>query len=261
MYDAVLREQERELRYGAGLALALLVHAAAFGIAAAFLPGPGRAERLQSQLPITLENVGLEPPPAPPPPPPGPAARESAPTRAVVRPTPKPVETKPVETRPVEKSVEPEPRPVESAAPETPPESVPQPPVAEASGGGGVAGGVSGGVQGGVVGGRVGGVLGGTGNGAQVLPFGPGMTRPQQIAGSTPTYSREALAARVEGKVLVRCVIQTTGEVKDCQVLKGVPMLTDVVLASLRTSRFTPVVYRGLPQAIQYLFTFNFKLP
>ena len=86
-------------------------------------------------------------------------------------------------------------------------------------------------------------------------------TRPQQISGTAPSYSREALAARVEGKVLVRCVIQTSGEVKDCQVLKGVPMLTDVVLASLRTSRFSPVIYRGLPQAIQYLFTFNFKLP
>ena len=30
---------------------------------------------------------------------------------------------------------------------------------------------------------------------------------------------------------------------------------------ALRTSRFTPVHYRGKPQAIQYLFTFNFKLP
>lgn len=38
-------------------------------------------------------------------------------------------------------------------------------------------------------------------------------------------------------------------------------MLTEVVLESLRGSRFTPVSYRGRPQAIQYLFTFNFKLP
>jgi protein TonB len=86
------------------------------------------------------------------------------------------------------------------------------------------------------------------------------MTRPQQIGGAPPTYTREARAARVEGKVLVRCVITVAGAVTNCQVIKGVPMLTEVVLASLSTSRFTPVHYRGIPQAIQYLFTFNFKL-
>lgn len=263
MFDAVLREQERELRYGAGLVLALLVHAAAFGVAAAFLPKPGRSERVQSQFPVTLESVRIEPPPPPPPPPPGPAASDSAPSRAVVRPTPKPVEPRPVETQPIEpepieKRIEPEPQPAEPV-PGAPEASAP--PASEPSGGGGVVGGVSGGVQEGIAGGRLGGVVGGTGTGAQVLPFGPGMTRPRQIAGGTPSYSREALAARVEGKVLVRCVIQTSGEVQDCQVLKGVPMLTDVVLASLRTSRFSPVIYRGVPQAIQYLFTFNFKLP
>jgi protein TonB len=261
MFDAVLREQERELRYGAGLALALLAHAAAFALVTVFMPSAGRSERIQNQFPITLENVLAEAPAPPPPPPPGPAGHDPAPSRAVVRPTPKPVEAKPVEPKPVERAVEPKPvEPTASPAPETPP--LPVSPAPEApGGGGGIEGGVSGGVQGGVVGGHVGGVVGGTGTGTQVLPFGPGMTRPRQISGAAPTYSREALAARVEGKVLVRCVIQASGEVTDCQVLKGVPMLTDVVLASLRTSRFTPVMYRGLPQAIQYLFTFNFKLP
>ena len=97
MFDAVLREQERELRYGAGLALALLAHAAAFALAAAFLPSASRSERLQGQFPVLLESVSLEPPPPPPPPPPaGPVAAESAPSRAIVRPTPKPVEPKKV---------------------------------------------------------------------------------------------------------------------------------------------------------------------
>jgi hypothetical protein len=50
-------------------------------------------------------------------------------------------------------------------------------------------------------------------------------------------------------------------EVKDCLVLEGVPPLTNLVLDALRTSRFTPVHYRGEPRAIQYLFTFNFELP
>jgi protein TonB len=164
--------------------------------------------------------------------------------------------------KPVEPKIEPkpliEPSPVDPVVPEPPSDSAPASDAPPASGGGGVVGGVAGGVQGGVVGGTVGGTLGGTGT--TVLPFGPGMTRPQQISGVPPTYSREARAARVEGKVLVRCVITVTGEVRNCQVIKGVPMLTELVLASLQSSRFTPVHYRGVPQAIQYLFTFNFKL-
>jgi TonB family protein len=65
----------------------------------------------------------------------------------------------------------------------------------------------------------------------------------------------------VEGKVLVRCVITSTGDVQACQVIKSVPMLSELVLAALRTSRFEPAHYQGRAQAIQYLFTFNFKLP
>ena len=96
---------------------------------------------------------------------------------------------------------------------------------------------------------------------AVVLPFGQGMTRPAQIAGRAPEYNREALAARAAGKVLIRCVITVAGTVKDCTVIKGVPMLDQIVLESLRDSRYTPVMYQGRPTAVQYLFTFNFKLP
>jgi protein TonB len=209
--------------------------------------------KARNDVAVTLYTALNEPPP-PPPPPPGPASNPTPrPKPKVVKPIEKPIEQPKVEPTPVDKALaEPTPEPVE-----TPPATEPEAP----AGGGGVVGGVEGGVQGGVVGGTVGGTLGGRGTGTQVLPFGPGMTRPQQIGGSPPTYSREALAARVEGKVLVRCVITVTGEVTNCQVIKGVPMLTEVVLASLASSRFTPVHYRGAPQAIQYLFTFNFKLP
>ena len=124
---------------------------------------------------------------------------------------------------------------------------------------GGVVGGVLGGVPGGVVGGVPGGVPGGTGN--AVLPFGAGMTRPQQISGSPPTYTPQAMAAKVEGKLLVRCVITADGAVQNCNVIKGLPMLDQTVLSALSHSRFTPVVYQGHPVAVQYLFTFNFKLP
>jgi protein TonB len=87
------------------------------------------------------------------------------------------------------------------------------------------------------------------------------MTRPTQIAGKPPEYNREALAARVAGKVLVRCVITVRGSVEDCKIIKGVPMLDKITVDALLNSRFTPVLYQGRPEAVQYLFTFNFKLP
>jgi periplasmic protein TonB len=258
MFDAVLSRQQREQRYGAGVVIALLAYAAAIGAAVLILPQAKDASLTQDDVAVTLYTA-LEPAP-PPPPPPGPATSNPEPSRPkpkVVKPIEKPIELpKPVvEPTPVDKTVaEPTPEPADPA-PAT--DTAPEPP----SGGGGVVGGVAGGVMGGVVGGTVGGTVGAHGTGTQVLPFGPGMTRPEQVAGTPPTYSRDALAARVEGKVLVRCVITIAGEVTNCQVIKGVPMLTEVVLASLAASRFTPVHYRGVPQAIQYLFTFNFKLP
>lgn len=255
MFDAVLSKQQREQRYGTGVVLALLTYAAAIGAAVVILPRTGGPQLTEKDVAVTLYTA-LEPAP-PPPPPPGPATSNPEPPRQ--RPKPKPVEPK-IEPKPVV-----EPSPVDTLVPEPTPEPPSDPaPSSEApeppAGGGGVVGGVVGGVQGGTVGGTVGGTIGGTGTGTTVLPFGPGMTRPQPISGTPPTYSREARAARVEGKVIVRCLITATGEVRNCQVIKGVPMLTELVLASLQSSRFTPVHYQGHPQAVNYIFPFNFKL-
>jgi protein TonB len=195
-----------------------------------------RADKLPPVEVRLFTAVPAPPPPPPPPPPPAGGA-----TKAVEKSVPK----KPVEKKP-DTVVQPE--------VETKPE-----PETKASDSAGVSGGVPGGVAGGVVGGVVGGVIGGTGN--AVLPFGAGMTRPQQISGTAPSYSPQAMAARVEGKLLVRCVITVSGEVQNCNVIKGLPMLDQVVLDSLRQSRFTPVNYQGHAVSVQYLFTFNFKLP
>jgi protein TonB len=254
MFDAVLSKQQREQRYGTGFVLALLTYAAGIGAAVFLLPRAVGPQLTQKDVAVTLYTA-LEPAP-PPPPPPGPATSNPEPQRQ--RPKPK-VEPK-IEPKPVV-----EPSPVDTVVPEPTPEPPSEAPPSDAppeppSGGGGVIGGVVGGVQGGAVGGTVGGTIGGTGTGTTALPFGPGMTRPQQITGTPPTYSREARAARVEGKVIVRCLITATGEVRNCQVIKGVPMLTELVLASLQSSRFTPVHYRGVPQAVNYIFPFNFKL-
>ncbi len=225
----------------------LLILAVVFGVSQT------RKEIVQ---PVEVKLFTATPsPPAPPPPPPPPAGGAH---RSVEK---KPVEKKPVEKKP-DTVVEPkvETKPEEPTTPDDKPSDAAGVPGGVVGGvPGGVVGGVLGGVPGGVVGGVPGGVPGGTGN--AVLPFGAGMTRPQQISGSPPTYTPQAMAAKVEGKLLVRCVITADGAVQNCNVIKGLPMLDQTVLSALSHSRFTPVVYQGHPVAVQYLFTFNFKLP
>jgi periplasmic protein TonB len=244
MFDSVLarRTVPRGKLAGAGLSAGLYC-----ALAVALFAGIS-SKRVDKTGPVEVKLFTASPAPPPPPPPPPPPAGGGH----------KAIEKKPVEKKPVEKKPDTVIEPQVETKPETGPTSdttsndpagVP----------GGVVGGVPGGVPGGVIGGVVGGVPGGTGS--AVLPFGAGMTRPQQIAGGPPAYTPEAMAARVEGKLLVRCVITSTGEVQNCNIIKGLPMLDQVVLDTLRRSRFTPVNFQGRAVAVQYLFTFNFKLP
>jgi protein TonB len=246
MFDSVLSKASAPQGNAAGLGLSVAV----FGVIVATAIGMSGRVTTKRRHEVDVKFVTAKPappPPAaapPPPPPPPPAAAASKPVEK--KPTKKRVEI-PKEPKP-ELVAPPEPKPAE-APPSDTPSSEP-----------GVPGGVPGGVAGGVIGGTVGGVVGGK-IGSTVVPFGLGMTRPQKIAGADPQYSREAVAARVEGKVLVRCVITTQGAVEDCKLIKRLPMLDAIAVESLEKSRFTPVMFQGHPTAVQYLFTFNFKLP
>jgi protein TonB len=98
-------------------------------------------------------------------------------------------------------------------------------------------------------------------SGTEVVPFGPGMTRPQRIAGADPAYTREAIQARVEGKVLAKCVVAADGTVRNCAIIKGLPYMNDVVLQALAGQRFRPALFQGRPTSVSYVFSFNFSLP
>jgi len=92
-----------------------------------------------------------------------------------------------------------------------------------------------------------------------VVPFGEGMTRPVLMTPGKPvSYSREALEARVEGTMIVKCTITVEGRVERCNVLKTLPFLEEAVLENLYSSRYAPVTFQGKPVAVGY--TFNVKL-
>ena len=106
-----------------------------------------------------------------------------------------------------------------------------------------------------------GGSVGGSPTGEDVMAMGPGMTLPRLVSGPPLAYTREALEARVEGTLVVRCIITRAGETERCRVLKGLPHLSESVLGALEARRYTPVTFQGRPVSVIYNFNVQMKLP
>ncbi len=255
MFDSVLgRGTTASSKFGAGTVVSVLLHV---GVLAGVLwmgSQPPPEEKVEPE--VTFFAAPAPPPPPPPPPPPAGGATKPKVEKKVEKKIKKPETIVQPKEIPVEKPPETEPQP-EPESDEPEPEGV--------AGGveGGVEGGVVGGVVGGVEGGVIGGVLGGTVGGqlgGDVLNFGAGMTRPVRQEGRDPVYTHAARAARVEGTMLVRCVITTEGNVQDCNVLKPLPHMTAAVMEALSTWRMSPVMFQGRPVAVRIVIPIKLKL-
>ncbi|HMJ11978.1 MAG TPA: TonB family protein, partial [Polyangiaceae bacterium] len=195
---------------------------------------------------------------------PAPVEEPKAEPRAAQR---KPRPAKPEKPAVVTEEKKVETKPLQTSAPATAAAPIGSAPAQ--STGGGVPSGTAG-----LVKGAIGGQNGTTGRGAQlgsamgtgnhryeVLPFGPGMTRPRRLAGRDPAYTRAALMARVEGTVLVQCEITLQGRLQSCRIVKGQPHMERAVLDALATHRYTPVMYQGRTVAVRYIFNIRLVLP
>jgi protein TonB len=78
------------------------------------------------------------------------------------------------------------------------------------------------------------------------------VTLPRRLSGEPPGYTREAREARVEGLMILRCVITTSGRVERCQVLQRVPHMEAAVLDAVSRWRFAPAMLEGRPVAVRY---------
>jgi eukaryotic-like serine/threonine-protein kinase len=94
------------------------------------------------------------------------------------------------------------------------------------------------------------------------LPYdGETMSRLELLEGKDLTYSREALAAKVEGVMLLKCTITRRGRVENCRVLKTLPHMEATVLDTLKSRVYKPILYRGQPVAVDYVFNMRLSLP
>jgi TonB family protein len=92
-----------------------------------------------------------------------------------------------------------------------------------------------------------------------IVPFAEGMTRPSPISPGEIQYTREAREANVQGTMIVRCVITTSGATESCRILKGLPFMDQAVLSALSRHKGTPVMSQGKPVTAEYTFTIRLK--
>lgn len=207
---------------------------------------------MTDQLPkaATMMAFVAEVPAAPPPPPPPPPAAK-APPRTEARPARAP--EAPLAPRDVRTEPLPEPLPGEGRDDE------------------GLPHGVEGGIAGGVPGGIVGGVVGGVPGEAPVPPPPPPVAGPIRVAGQidapellhrvNPAYPDVAVAARIQGTVILEAIVGETGRVEEVKVLRSVnPLLDREAVAAVRQWRYSPLILNGRPARFILTVTLSFNL-
>lgn len=136
-------------------------------------------------------------------------------------------------------------------------------------------GGVVGGVPGGIPGGQLGGVIGGIVNQTSSLAALPklavpapakrirvsqGVTKGLLIQKIEPKYPPLALAARIQGQVLLKAIIGKSGEIKELELLSGHPMLAPAAIEAVRQWHYRPFLLNGEPVEVDTTVTVNFQL-
>jgi protein TonB len=92
------------------------------------------------------------------------------------------------------------------------------------------------------------------------IRIGGGIKPPTKIKDVKPFYPPVALAARVQGVVIVEAIIDATGDVVEARVLRSIPLLDEAALEAVQQWRFMPTVVDGVPQAVVMTVTVNFTL-
>lgn len=137
------------------------------------------------------------------------------------------------------------------------------PQVAMASQGSGSGSGFGHGAGGGIGSGIGSGLGPGTGGGygGGVMSVGGGVTAPQLIHSVDPNYSSAARAAKLEGAVSLRLIVDPQGNPVDIQVIRHLGMgLDEKALEAVRQYKFKPARYQGHPVPVQMVVQVNFTL-
>jgi periplasmic protein TonB len=96
-----------------------------------------------------------------------------------------------------------------------------------------------------------------------VFGVGDGVTSPIPIKRAQPAYTADAMRRRLEGVVVLNCVVQTDGTCADIRVVRSLDMvfgLDQQAIASAREWRFRPGTRLGEPVPVQVTLEIAFSI-
>lgn len=97
--------------------------------------------------------------------------------------------------------------------------------------------------------------------GFKALPVGGQVSKPDKLFSPQPPYSKWARAARLQGPVILQGIIDTKGEVRNLEVMQGLPLcLSELALQTVGQWRFSPAMLAGRAVDVYYNVVINFRL-
>lgn len=94
-----------------------------------------------------------------------------------------------------------------------------------------------------------------------IIRFRDGMEHPHLVSGPDPEYTPEALARKIQGTALVRCVLLPNGRPTRCRMERSLPYLDDAILRAMQARRYTPIRADGRLATVEYVFGVTVKPP
>jgi TonB family protein len=83
---------------------------------------------------------------------------------------------------------------------------------------------------------------------------------PRKVRHVAPVYPPLAVAARVQGRVTLECVIGEDGRVSDIAVIRGYPLLDDAAIEAVRQWRYVPSLLNGVRVSVVLTVVVDFRL-
>jgi protein TonB len=98
--------------------------------------------------------------------------------------------------------------------------------------------------------------------GAQMpVRVGGAVKEPRPILKADPVYPAIALAANVEGQVIIEATIDREGKVTNARVLRSAPLFEEAAIAAVRQWTYEPSQLNGVPVEVLMTVVVNFRLP
>jgi protein TonB len=92
------------------------------------------------------------------------------------------------------------------------------------------------------------------------MPVGGDIREPVKVRHVDPVYPPLAVAARVQGAVVLQCVITAEGTVSEIAIVSGHVLLNDAAVAAVSRWRYRPTLLNGEPVSVILTVTVSFAL-